>query len=334
MKQQDELTRSDSRLNQIQDRGVEFLKSHNKAIINVGTGVGKTKLVLDYLASLDHYRAVVLVPKSIILQWKDQVSQYWGIDSLKAFKSKPTFFEIYHDGGYLLVLSQHSSHKHLGDILEADILIVDEPKLLKSETKLAALLNDPQVLGAAKQVILLDATVLENKREDVYNLCDLMGVARGDFKDLLFAPEVPRIRPICRKVVRIPLNQKERNLEAFLEHTLMQHLNNGNKSGIYTGIQNLLRYLSSMEYDFDPGWAKLEILKRIINAHHRHESGIIFTRSLDVMRKVHKYLCDDGYEAAYFCGELSARSRNDIMSKFNNGTIQWIVSTTAGMKWS
>ncbi|HNV85728.1 MAG TPA: SNF2-related protein, partial [Candidatus Omnitrophota bacterium] len=153
-------------------------------------GLGKTisagLVVSELMARSRVSRILVVCPKLLIPQWKEELQTKFGIEGLEAtgrelLTTKPP------EAGGAVITTFHSARLHFDGIAKAgfEMLILDEAHKLRN---LYGVEKPPQVAVRIrkaladrqfKYVLMLTATPIHNRLWDLYSLIDLLTVARG-----------------------------------------------------------------------------------------------------------------------------------------------------------
>lgn len=167
-------------LHSYQRRAIDFCSSHDKAILSVSMGLGKTASVLHYIDNLKPRTLIIVAPKFVALHvWKQECLK-WGLTDLHDkltiawSTSKEKRRQLIQDNDYLIV-----TRDNLDDVKgkEVDLLVLDElTSFKKHDTKRSRVLHTIK----AKQRIGLTGTFITNSAIDVYGQL----VAVGFMSDL------------------------------------------------------------------------------------------------------------------------------------------------------
>ncbi len=150
-----------------------------QAILADEVGLGKTieaGLVLkEYLMRGLVRTALILTPSSLIQQWKDELQEKFGLSFVTSqdalFRQRP---EKFWKSSFILASIQTARSKRNFEAATArsyDIVIVDEAHHLKNRRTL-----NWKLVNAVKKtyLLLLTATPVQNKLEELYNLITLL----------------------------------------------------------------------------------------------------------------------------------------------------------------
>jgi hypothetical protein len=307
-------------LDKVLKKAIKFVEDNWCSIINLPVGQGKTRIISEYLRKQpEHSYWVVMCPKSIVGQWDKEFAKEGFIDRIKDGPGI-IWYELVPDV-YIYLTSQHQASK-VHDLRQATGWVIDEPKMLKSETIFREYLMSRNFGG---KKVLLDATLLENNFEELHRLEEFLGVK--SLPPITFSPPVEALRKIKKSIIRIPLTVNEAKMEKYLNKQLLAALRMKNKFLINSRMMEAINYLSSTE-GRDPGKSKIQAVVSYVND-HPGARGIVFTRSLVTLEALNRSL-GRLRPTAKVCGALSASARSELREKFNAGEIDWIVATKAG----
>jgi|JI9StandDraft_1071089.scaffolds.fasta_scaffold04900_4 superfamily II DNA or RNA helicase len=167
------------------------------ALLADDVGLGKTisagLITSELMARRKINRILIVCPKILMPQWKDELKQKFGIESVEAigkelFKASPP------NNKGAVITTYQSAEKYLenlraksgrNDLVNFQMLILDEAHKLRN---LHGTSNSPVVAvrfrkaladSLFKYVLMLTATPIQNRLWDIYSLIDLLTVARG-----------------------------------------------------------------------------------------------------------------------------------------------------------
>ena len=164
-------------LHNYQRRAVDFLKSHNYAVLAIEMGLGKTASVLTYIKETEPKSALIVAPKRVAESvWRQEAAKWYGEDFAdkfvivsgtparrkKALASDAPYKIIGRDNVTALARS------------EWDLLVLDELTSFKSITSK----RTKAVLSmTATKAVGLTGTLLANGAIDLYAQCAAVKVA-------------------------------------------------------------------------------------------------------------------------------------------------------------
>ena len=303
------------------------------------TGTGKTEVVLSALRK-EGYRTWVICPKSLVKQWSRQT------ESLRT--TVFSFPEI-----------QYHPEMVQERLLEErpDLIVLDEPKPIKSLTQVMKAMLDYKLFAPRR--VILDATPLENDVSELWFLFrwlkpDLLGaypefmtryVARkGHYKRLtelrelvkpfVFRPSVaaPRERRIEFLPVWAEFAGEIKQEHEFLCVRLAKALQSTSVEKAYNSLnraRGLISKLRSFLSDPLRGAAgKVEALVEFVRK-HTERRGVIFV----FKRETAKEICNrlkEFTDAEVYDGQLSTSRRETLRTRFNQGSLRFLVATAAG----
>ena len=182
----------------------EYLRPYNHQIDNLITfcrrlpvtlladdvGLGKTisaGLVVSELMSRKRVSKILVVcPKLLIPQWREELHSKFGIFGIEATGSELLKATLPEEGGAVITTYQ-SARTHIGALTDSgfEMLILDEAHKLRNlfgkhqPPKVAQRFREALANRMFKYVLMLTATPIQNSLWDIYSLIDLLSVARG-----------------------------------------------------------------------------------------------------------------------------------------------------------
>jgi SNF2 family DNA or RNA helicase len=186
-----------SELYDYQKLGIQFLLQRDAALLADDMGLGKTAQCVVALAVLFKQerirRALVMCPKSIILQWQSEAKRWGGLDASLAVGTpqEREFIWKYYPGVILatphIVLNDSATIQ--GE--QFDVVVCDDISMLKNPGKTtSAIRSIPRMRSWC-----LNGTPLENKPEDLANVMEF--VVPG-----LFSPDERKRAPDRSEMLR------------------------------------------------------------------------------------------------------------------------------------
>jgi SNF2 family DNA or RNA helicase len=153
-------------------------------------GLGKTVsagLIISELMSRNRISKILVVcPKLLIPQWKEELESKFGIQGFEAAGNKLLKVKLPEDGGAVITTYQ-SARMYLEALSQAgfEMLILDEAHKLRNlygtsqSPQVALRFRDALANRMFKYVLMLTATPIQNRLWDIYSLVDLLSIARG-----------------------------------------------------------------------------------------------------------------------------------------------------------
>lgn len=153
-------------------------------------GLGKTisagLIVSELIARGRVSKFLVVCPKLLIPQWREELDVKFGIPSIRVVGKDLISAKPPKEAG-AIITTYHSARLHFNAITKAgfEMLILDEAHKLRN---LYGVEQTPQVATRIRQaladrqfkyVLMLTATPIQNRLWDIYSLVDLLTVARG-----------------------------------------------------------------------------------------------------------------------------------------------------------
>lgn len=153
-------------------------------------GLGKTisaGLIVSELMSRNRISKILVVcPKLLIPQWREELESKFGIPGFEAAGNKLLKVKLPESGGAVITTYQ-SARMYLNELSQAgfEMLILDEAHKLRNlygtnqSPQVAQRFRDALANRMFKYVLMLTATPIQNRLWDIYSLVDLLSVARG-----------------------------------------------------------------------------------------------------------------------------------------------------------
>lgn len=155
-----------------QKRAVEWLLSHDGGYLAVDMGLGKTRIVLEYIRTMKPECVLVIAPKIVALNtWPEQIREWateltytilHGRDKDENIKLKRDIYIINYDGLKWLVNNPHGRKFHRG------LLVLDESTMIKSPQsgRFKALKN---IRAVFTKCICMSGTPAPNGYQDLWS---------------------------------------------------------------------------------------------------------------------------------------------------------------------
>jgi SNF2 family DNA or RNA helicase len=319
-----------------QEAGVDFVEAQRRGIVILGVGKGKTEIALRGAERL-RCKTLVVCTKSLVKQWETVA------------KDRLPFF---------MVVPFSQLERRYADIVafEPELCVVDEPKPLKSYTRVFELMERIR----PRRRLILDATPIENKLDEAWflfrwlkpklfgsleNFRSMFVTSNGRYKNMnkfreLIAPHVYRPKtaePRDRKFYHLRVDPVFSEIGTYEYMELCQRLHSllkvARKKKSLRAVNMIMGKISKLRSLLgDPshgGLAKYRALAALIKANPKRR-GVIFVYKRDTAKMITKKLRGLGYAAETFDGGLSTKKREAFRTGFNEGTIQFLVATCAG----
>ncbi len=167
---------------------VTFCRNAPVMLIADEVGLGKTisaGLVLSELMTRRMVRrALVLAPRILLPQWKEELRSKFGIDAV--FETGRNVLWMAEGSAPIVMTTYETMRNHAERIKAAgfDMVIMDEAHKLRNlhgtatPPKLATVVRDALGEGAFRFVLMLTATPIQNRLWDLYSLVDCLAAAR------------------------------------------------------------------------------------------------------------------------------------------------------------
>lgn len=169
---------------------VTFCRRLPVTLLADDVGLGKTisagLIASELMARHRVSKILVVCPKLLMPQWKEELETKFAISSVEAVGSDLVKAKV-PDGGGAIITTYQSARMHLEALSQAgfEMLILDEAHKLRNlygtnqPPQVATRFRDALANRMFKYVLMLTATPLQNRLWDIYSLVDLLSVARG-----------------------------------------------------------------------------------------------------------------------------------------------------------
>lgn len=247
-------------------------------------GLGKTieagLVIQEYLLRQMIKRVLILTPPGLVEQWREELSQKFGLTGFVT--NSDDAFRVAGDdawGRFSLVIASLAAARRAGtrEIIAGvayDLIVVDEAHHLKNRSSVSW-----KFVNSLKRryILLLTATPVENKLEELYNLITLLKpgqlktpqefrrqfVVRGD-------PRAPKNRGVLRELladvmVRHSRSQVNVKLPPRRAHTVRLSLSSAEQS-LYTAVSDFVRRSLRERPDVGARQLTLGVLQREIGS--------------------------------------------------------------------
>lgn len=337
-----------------QKLGIQFLLQRDSALLADDMGLGKTAQCVVALAVLFKQerirRALVICPKSIILQWQSEAKRWGGLDASPAV-GKPQereFIWKYYPGVILATPQIVLKDSAIIQGEQFDVVVCDDISMLK---------NPGQITSAIRAIPrirswCLNGTPLENEPEDLANVMEF--VAPG-----LFSPNerrrAPDRREMQRRIVPYFLRRRKEDylkdlpekvsfppivtelqglqLKAYREaeraewEALRAAQLKVTKIHIFTIIQALIR-LCNVHIPSGTS-SKFELLNDQLEQvlSDASNKAVVFAHNLDALEFLKKKL--RRFDPLLATGQLSDSQRNQVLASFRSSNHLMLASVKA-----
>lgn len=216
---------------------ITFCRRSPVALFADDVGLGKTisaGLVLNELQTRKKVRrALILCPKVLLEQWKEELEKHFGILSVYAVGGQ---LNDWLRQGIQVVITTYETARDRMDAIRAasfDMLILDEAHKLRnlhgtsSPPVLASNIYASLANRDFKYVLMLTATPIQNRLWDIYSLLDCLSAAKGH-EHPLGAPDVFLARYVAdgstqaRTLRQATKEEFKRKLEHYMVRTSRQ----------------------------------------------------------------------------------------------------------------
>lgn len=169
---------------------VTFCRRLPVTLLADDVGLGKTisaGLVASELMARNRISKILVVcPKLLIPQWKEELESKFGIPGIGASGNELLKAKV-PEGGGAVITTYHSARMYLSFLSQSgfEMLILDEAHKLRNlygtnqSPQVAQKFREALANRVFKYVLMLTATPIQNRLWDIYSLVDLLAVARG-----------------------------------------------------------------------------------------------------------------------------------------------------------
>lgn len=233
-------------------------------------GLGKTIeagiVITQYWAERKR-RILIIAPASLRQQWKQELYEKFLIPSeLLDFKSKSSLLTG-QGGDEVLIASYEFVQQNKADLLRCwDLVVADEAHRLRNfykgsrQAKVASSVGD--VMDGARKIVLLTATPLQNRLEEIYGLISL------------FDPEYFRSLDVFRdRYIKTKSAQ-------FSPDDLAERVGHLTKRTLRRDAEKYIRFTKRdpLTVKFQPSWEEKELYK-LVNDYLQQETLYAFSNS-------------------------------------------------------
>ncbi len=169
---------------------VTFCRRLPVTLLADDVGLGKTisagLIVSELMARHRVSKILVVCPKLLMPQWKEELESKFAIPSVEATGNELLKVNVPEDGGAVITTYQ-SARMYLQVLSQSgfEMLILDEAHKLRNlygtnqSPQVAQRFREALASRMFKYVLMLTATPIQNRLWDIYSLVDLLAVARG-----------------------------------------------------------------------------------------------------------------------------------------------------------
>ncbi len=178
------------------NEGWEMLKKHNGFFLSDVVGLGKTVIAALLARQFYYYNGYPSHRSKILLIIPPALRQNWK-DTLEKFKIEDAFTTI--TNGSLHQVIQPKDY---------DMVIVDEAHKFRNNTaesydQLQVICKTPNLKGEAKKVILISATPLNNRPDDLYNQILLFQDGNNSTLDFALASFFIKVKKQYQEILKL-----------------------------------------------------------------------------------------------------------------------------------
>lgn len=159
-----------------QEKGVEFLLSHTRAILGDEMGLGKTAQALTALSRLNKFPALIVAPAALKWSWAEEIEK-WGLP-LKAqvvHGAKSARISQFSTSADVYIVNYELARIHR-DILanmRFSVVILDEAHKVKNR-KAKTTKAIQKITRNSKYIWLLTGTPIINRASELYSLLNIL----------------------------------------------------------------------------------------------------------------------------------------------------------------
>tara|TARA_Y100000389_G_scaffold164614_1_gene168420 strand:- start:18687 stop:20162 length:1476 start_codon:yes stop_codon:yes gene_type:complete len=321
-------------------------------IIADDVGLGKTAMALSIIIANPKPRTLIVLPKSLVYQWKEQIEQFTSY-GCEIITNQFEFSSACSCNIYLISQSQlNKRNMTVGTTevhqVEWDRIIVDEAHILrnkKSKTYDAFTLLKGSIRWA------LTATPVMNRMTDFVHIMQWVGVSqflcqteRAFINSTYILRRTKQDLSLNEQHIQCFINIKYIPFSHFDEAKLYTQVFNKKRTIIKTNqnknisdlLEHLLRirqicinpqlYLDGMtkkkkeSYGYwNSGVTKLDHLLQGLNSHHdKNEKTLVFCAFVKEINITVKFLQKNGFCCERLDGHMSMLERNEAVERFTN----------------
>ena len=332
-------------------------KNHLGALLADDMGLGKTIQILALLDSFKkkQYKSLLVIPASLIENWKKEATRFAPNLVLQVLHGKETAFDLNKAD---LFITTYAMVRRIDGLLETrfDLLIIDEAQAIKNPgTKQTKTIKQIQ----AKTRIAMTGTPIENRLSDLWSVFDflnqgLLGNKKEfaqqtkkqlDYANLrqMISPFILRRLKTDKKIISdlpdknenkeyIALSKKQIALYKGIQKDIEKELETSEgiqrKGLVLAAISKFKQvcnhpdqYLGNQEFK-QANSGKFEHLKEICETiREKHEQVIIFTQFKEMCAPLDDYLAEVfGKRGLILHGGTPTKKRGELVEAFNDPT--------------
>ena len=332
-------------------------KNHLGALLADDMGLGKTIQILALLDSFKkkQYKSLLVIPASLIENWKKEATRFAPNLVLQVLHGKETAFDLNKAD---LFITTYAMVRRIDGLLETrfDLLIIDEAQAIKNPgTKQTKTIKQIQ----AKTRIAMTGTPIENRLSDLWSVFDflnqgLLGNKKEfaqqtkkqlDYANLrqMISPFILRRLKTDKKIISdlpdknenkeyIALSKKQIALYKGIQKDIEKELETSEgiqrKGLVLAAISKFKQvcnhpdqYLGNQEFK-PANSGKFEHLKEICETiREKHEQVIIFTQFKEMCAPLDDYLAEVfGKRGLILHGGTPTKKRGELVEAFNDPT--------------
>lgn len=355
-------------LTDAQTIGVAFLYYAGSALLGDEVGLGKTVQIAGLCNLLDkeynqtnrNFRYLFLTEKSSGGQIADKMIRFTGkyVHFLESGEKAVVddYVSTNVGGNHCSVVGSHSLLNNPAFITHLskhpfDLIVFDESSVLKS-SKSMLYTNCKTVFNLHKRVVLLNATPLELKVDDIYNQLNLLekgymptktdfmhrfckytnstfGFKLTGFKNEAEFNEAVKLRYLARNRVELGANYTDNKFKTILIPLSEVQKKLIKKTSL---IQQVNDYPTGVDMDVPfNGYTtpKVSVLMDIVKSNvsiENQRQALIYCRFVDAQYGLQEILSNMGYRVAVLNGKCKAKERKEIVDTMNKGEYDILIT--------
>lgn len=352
-----------------QHKVVDWAIQRESGILGLDMGLGKTVIMLSIICHHDFKKTVIVVPLSILKQWKDATTQFTTLKSsdicvyqgrtrknknLKYYKLILTTYET-------VRIDMKNPMSGLYQVqTNVDCIVLDEAHTIRNE-KTQTNISCNQLGRNTNNKWLLTGTTIHNKFKDFSSLCNFLG--RSTIEDEITNKDkfyYHLLKSEC-DIVLPPRTVTTHNLDFDPYHNSVNEILVNKMKGICEQYQNdnsrenfnclltqILRlrqcanhpyaHISTTEYnkhidqyDSSKSSAKFDEILKIITESQIDDKIIIFSQWTHSLHILSRFLQFHNISSYQYDGTLSVEGKDNVLEQFKTGTTKVLLaSLTSG----
>lgn len=355
-------------LYEFQEKGIEFITQKKKVLVADTMGLGKTIQAIVAVQRLDKFPCLVIAPKAVIANWKNEVGK-WG-STAKILDSKFVFSqeELITDTQFFII-NYDILPKKISELLKIPYksIILDEIHYAKNyrakRTKAVERLIEEKYDKVKKQnplvIIGLSGTPILNHGTEIHQIAKIIDPYCLGFSFFTFAGRycIParfggyelntqKIDELNDRLKMIMIRRKKEDvLKDLPDKTRVDIEVCINESEYRNQLRTQVKALKE-KYEKDSeiilglisNERKLTGLLKVDNVveflldrlQETNEKIVVFAHHTDVITKISERLREEGYENTVYIGSMTSEQRQKALDDFREKNRIIIISIHAG----